>query len=131
MDSYHRALQLFASNYVKSVDKFCRSFPDLAHLVDKPNTHRLLELSLHTSPLFNHLLYVCELVFESAHQPLKNFLSRNHTLNSHIYSVHLVLARDWMIRLWSLWRIYKDDNESDKSKHYACLLYTSPSPRDA
>ena len=121
MDSYHRALQLFASNYVKSVDKFCMSFPDLARLVDKPNTHRLLELSLHTIPLFNHLMYVCELVFESAHQPLKFFLSRNTTLNSHIYSVQLIIAKDWLQRIWPLWHLHRNSKESTTNRHLALI----------
>lgn len=121
MNNYHRALQVLAANFVKSVAKFSKSYPSLAREVDLPNTHRLLELAYHTIPRFNHILYVCELVFESAHQPLKFFLSRNLTLNSHIYSVHLVLARDWLIRIWSLWSMYRDENESEKIRHHALI----------
>jgi len=118
---YHKSLQLFAINFVKSVQKFHTHFPDLSHHVDRPNVHRLLELAFHTIPLFNHILYVCELVFESAHQPLKFYLSRNHGLGSHVYAVQNILAKDWLIRLWSLWKIYMDESESKDSRYHALL----------
>ena len=121
MDAYHNALQVLACNFVKSVNKFYESFPSLACHVDRPNAHRLLELVSHTIPTFNHIAYICELVFESAHQPLKYFLSRNHTLHSHIYSVHLNLAKDWLVRIWSTWHIYRDEHEEKKSRDAALL----------
>ena len=117
---YHRHLKILAANFVKSVDKFHRTYPNLATHVDIPNLQWLLELVQHTIPLFNHISYVCELVFEAAHQPLKYFLSRNCTLNSHVYSVNLVLAKDWMIRILQLWQLYNNERES---KHYRqCAL---------
>lgn len=121
MGRFHTALQLLACNFVKAVDKFNATCPSLASYVDRPNTHRLLELVFHTIPAFNHLAYICELVFESAHQPLKFFLSRNHTLNSHIYSVQLNLAKDWLIRVWSTWRMYTDEQEETNLKTTALL----------
>lgn len=121
LTNYHRCLKVLAANFVKAVDKFSRQYPDLSHHVDRPNAHRLLELAQHTIPTYNHITYVCELVFESAHQPLKFFLSRNHSLRSHIYAVQLVLAKDWLIRVWSLWSIHTDPNESDRDKHFALM----------
>lgn len=121
MHLYHRSLQILASNFVKSVRTFSKSYSELSRHVDKPNIHRLLELVQHTIPTFNHVAYICELVFESAHQPLKFFLSRNHTLNSHIHSVQLILAKDWMVRLWCLWCIHKDNSESSEYRQYAFL----------
>ena len=119
INSYHRSLQVLASNFIKSADRFIRSFPHLACHIDRPNMHRILELAYHTIPLYNHIRFICELVFESSHQPLKFYLSRNHSLNSHIYAVQLVLAKDWMVRLWSLWTLYRDNSESKAHKHYA------------
>lgn len=121
MNAYHRSLQIMSANFVKSADKFIRKYPDLACYIDRPNLHRLLELTHHTLPLFNHIAYICELVFESSHQPLKFFLSRNHSINSHIYSVQLVLAKDWMVRVWQLWRLYRDENEQPRDKKYAFI----------
>ena len=113
MTKYHGTLQKLARNFVKSVNRFCSKYPELGSHVDKPNTHRLLELSIHTIPRFNHISYVCELVFESAHQPLKFYLSRNNTLNSHVHSVQLILAKDWLQRVWALWTLHRDDSETD------------------
>ena len=119
--SIHRSLQVLAANFVKSVDKFVRSNPELACHIDRPNVHRMMELAYHTIPLLNHISYFCELVFESAHQPLKFYLSLNHTLRSHIYAVQLVLAKDWLICLWSLWTIHIDDTESPLNRHTALV----------
>lgn len=94
MGSYHRSLQVLACNFVKSSNRFINAYPALGCHIDRPNIHRLLELSYQTIPLFNHVSYIYELVFESSHQPLKFYLSRNHTLSSHIYAVHLILAKD-------------------------------------
>ena len=119
MSQYHKSLYLLASNFVKSVESYSSQYPDYAKFVDRPNTHRLLELALHTIPMFDNVNYVCELVFESTHQPLKFFLSRNHTAKSHIYSVQLMLARDWLVRIWSLWQIFNSKEESASTKRFA------------
>ena len=121
MGMYHRMLQILAANFVKAVNEYNKIYPGLAVHVDKPNIHRVLELFQHTVPLFNHLVFICELVFESAHQPLKYFLSRNHTLGSHIYAVQLVLAKDWLVRLSCLWNIYRDINETTSDRHHAFM----------
>lgn len=121
MADYHRLLQVSAANFVKSIDSFVMSYPELGCHVDRPNAHRVLELVHHTIPLFNHVTFVCELVFEAAHQPLKFFLSRNTTLNSHLHAVQLVLAKDWMVRLWSLWRLHKEETETPHYRELALI----------
>ena len=113
---YHSVLHILASNYVKAVDRYAKKNPDLRKEVDQPNTHRLLELTAHTIPQYGHIFFVCELVFEAAHQPLKFFLSRNTTSNSHLFAVHVVLAKDRIIRLWSLWSIYSSESERAHAK---------------
>lgn len=119
MSTYHRSLSIMSKNFVKSVDKYVKAHPEYRSLVDRPNTHRLLELTTHTIPLYSHVLFVTELVFESSHQPLKYFLSRNHLSNSHIYSVNLVLVRDWLIRLAALWSIHSSSTESGDMRNAA------------
>ena len=48
-------------------------------MLDKPNFHRLLELYQHSIAAFGHVSLFQELVFETAHQPLKRSVSRgNH-----------------------------------------------------
>lgn len=119
--TYHTSLHTLASNFVKSVNAYALSYPDMGCHVDRPNTHRLLELTMHTLPAFTHISNVCELVFESAHQPLKYYLSRNHTSRSHIYSVQLMLARDWLVRIWCLWSIHTSTTESQRAKEDAMI----------
>ena len=84
MASYHRALNILSANFVKSADRFIKSNHQLSYHIDLLNLHRILELARHTILLFNNFGYVCELVFESSHQPLKFHLSWNHTPNSHV-----------------------------------------------
>lgn len=121
MHLYHNTLQRMASNFVKSVHTYCKSYPTLSSHIDRPNVHRLLELVIHTIPAYNHVSYICELVYESAHQPLKFYLSRNHSANSHIYAVQLILAKDWIVRLWCLWKIHCDARETDKYRKVALV----------
>lgn len=123
--SYHHLLQRIAANFAKAVHKYCKSYPSLAGHIDRPNVHRLLELAIHTIPNYNHLCYICELVYESAHQPLKYFLSRNHTSGSHLNALHHILAKDWLVRVWCLWRIHTSTTENDADKQFAliCLIY--------
>ena len=118
---YHTALHRIASNFVNSVDRYVQKNPKLGRFVDRPNTYRLIELTVHTLPLYNHLLYVCELVFEAAHQPLKFLLSRNNTANSHINSVQVILVKDWLQRIWTLWSIWKS-SESDAHDRTSAML---------
>ena len=38
-----------------------------------------------------------------------------------MYAVQLVLAKDWLIRIISLWRIYRDQNESERYRDVALV----------
>lgn len=118
---YHNTLHTIASNFVKAVNKYAKQHPTLGKYVDRPNTHRLLELTAHTIPLFSHVYFVCELVFESSHQPLKFFLSRNYSSGSHMQSVYMILAKDWLIRLWSLWSIANSEKTEPATKETAMM----------
>ena len=120
---YLSALHTSASNFVKATNKYVNIYPALGKYVDRPNTHRLLEFTVHMLPLFSHIYFVCELVFESGHQPLKFYLSRNHTSNSHIQSVYLLLAKDWLVRIWNLWCIVKAEGVDEQEKETAMLVF--------
>ena len=100
--SYHNVLFKITCNFVNAVDKYVIKYPHFGKYVDRPNTHRVLELTLHTLPSFHHLNFVTELVFEDTHQPLKFLLSRNLTSNGHIQSVQVILLKDWIYRIWCL-----------------------------
>ena len=61
--------------------------------------HRLVELYAHTLPAFGHVGHFQELLFETAHQPLKRGIKRSNNRDPHIYAVQAVLANDWETRL--------------------------------
>lgn len=97
-----------ATSFVKKVRDLCTTSSVIRSKLDRPNTHRLLELYCSTIPHFSHALFFADMGFESNHQPLKSALSRDTNINSHISSVYHVLARDWFSRvcehstMWSI-----------------------------
>lgn len=113
---YHQILQRVELNFFKSVNTYCKLHPDLAKHRDGPNVHRILELAVHNIPKYNHISSICESVYEAAYQPLKCFLSRTHTASSHHHAVQLILAKDWLVRFFALWRIYESEQENDDNE---------------
>jgi hypothetical protein len=63
--------------------------------LNKPNVHRLLELYTHTIPAFGHSRHVQELLFETAHQPLKRAISRSNQRDPKIHAVTATFAKFW------------------------------------
>jgi hypothetical protein len=61
--------------------------------------HRLLELYTLTIHTFGHSRHVQELLFETAHQPLKRAFFRSNQLDPHIHAVNATIANDWECRL--------------------------------
>lgn len=121
MKIYHTALQQLASNYMKSVNRFCTKYSDLVSIIDKPNTHQILELSFHTIFCYNRIWYICELVFKSAHQPLKFDHSRNTFRNSHVYFIHMILTKEWLLRIWELWHIHVNKIETEDDRKHGLI----------
>lgn len=55
----------------------------LGYLFDMPNIQMFLEHVYHNIPTFGHIRVISEVLFESIHQTLKQFMRRNpHTLNT-------------------------------------------------
>lgn len=102
---YHNAMYRLSINVVNAVDRYVKRNMSFGKFVDHPNIRRLLELTTHTLPLYLHLHFVCEMVFDSAHHPLKFLLSRNNTSNSHLNSVQDILIKDWMKQILVLLEI--------------------------
>jgi hypothetical protein len=89
-----------AVKYISALHKFCvRDNGVVAKYLNKPNVHRLLELYTHTIPAFGHCRHVQELLFETAHQPLKRAITRSNQRDPHIHAVTATLANDWECRL--------------------------------
>jgi hypothetical protein len=90
----------FAVKYISVLHELCvRENGVVAKYLNKPNVHRLLELYTHTIPAFGHCRHVQELLFETAHQPLKRAISRSNQRDPHIHAVTATLANDWECRL--------------------------------
>ena len=68
-------------------------------ILDKPNVHRLLELCVHTIPVFGHAKHVTELVLENAHQNFKTFFEMNPHCNAHLSGMDRTLRRDFLSRI--------------------------------
>jgi hypothetical protein len=90
----------FAVDYVLRLHELCVRDEDVAekHL-NKPNVHRLIELHTHTIPSFGHCRHVQELLFKTAHQPLKGAITSSNQREPQISAVTATLANDWETRL--------------------------------
>ena len=107
---YYRDLRLLAEEYIIELEKFCDNYPQYSKNLDKPNVHRMIELYMHTVVVFGHALFISEMLFEAAHQPLKFSLSKNTSKNAHITAVHHSLLRDWLTRLLEVLKMKSIDN---------------------
>ena len=114
---YLTQLKQMSKEYVSSVDHFCTTSEIGKAKLDKPNLHRLVELYEHSIPAFGHVREFMELIFESAHQPLKRSIARSNNRDSHIFAMEQCVGNDWQGRIASLSR---ELNESSSSrKHQA------------
>ena len=113
--AYVASLQAMAARYVSAVNSFCGKYPEVGSVLDKPNLHRLLELYSHTIPAFGHVSHVQELVFETAHQPLKRCISRGNHQNAETSAVEHCMGNDWQSRLALLHHFMNSPNEYERS----------------
>lgn len=99
---YYTALQHLATKFIVEVSAFCCAHPDKKQLIDRPNVHRLLELVVHTVPLYGHASLVGEMLFESMHQPLKRSLSKDTSPHAHNSAIIHAVCHDWLHRIAEL-----------------------------
>jgi hypothetical protein len=85
-----------AVEYVGRIHELCARNKDVTgkHR-NKINMHRLIELYTHKIPSFGHCRHVQELLFETAHQPLKRTITRSNQRDKQISAVSTTLANDW------------------------------------
>lgn len=88
-----------ACRYVKELDEVCKLSSKLCEILDKPNVHRLIELYAHTIPAYGHVKHITELLFESAHQPLKRGITNSNHSSPQVAAVYAALQNDWESRL--------------------------------
>jgi hypothetical protein len=88
-----------ACDYLRALNRMCTASDEARRHLDKPNVHRLLELFVHTLPALGHLHHIQELVFETAHQPLKRAMRGSNYRSEQLFAVNAALASDWESRL--------------------------------
>ena len=72
-----------------------------ANMLDKPNGHRLLELFIHTVPLFGSLKFIEELILEKAHHSVKNAVDMSNMKNEQVQAMNDYLHYGLVCRLKS------------------------------
>ena len=107
-ESYFKRLRYFAVTYTSHVAKTMLQNGDKSTLTDRPNSHRLIELALHTVPLFGHGKIVSELVLELTHAFFKAWFRSNTHSNAHISGVDLFSTRIWSSNVFILYHMWKN-----------------------
>jgi hypothetical protein len=80
---------------IKDLNDFCRISEDARRHLDKQNVHRLIVLRVNTIAAFGHVHHFQELVFETAHQPVKRGMQKPNHRDKHVFSVGACLESDW------------------------------------
>ena len=84
--------------------------------LDRPMAHRLMELVMSTVPIYGHALLCSELILEHTHQIFKRWLLTNTHTDGHLTGMEKALARDWMWRLSSLYKIWTHGDGRTKAQ---------------
>jgi hypothetical protein len=89
-----------ATAYVDQLQALSARDPErVGRYLKKPNVHSLIELYVHTIPAFGHVRRVQELLFETAHQPLKRAICRSNMRDPQVTAVEATLSNNWETRL--------------------------------
>ena len=99
---YHTDMLSLVNKLLEAIQEECKTSAVVKKRLDRPNTHRIIELYRNTIPLFTHVLFCLDMGFERNHQPLKAALLRNTNEDSHISAVYKSLGQDWFGRLSEL-----------------------------
>ena len=111
---YLARLQKLANEYTEEVGKHMRKYGESAVLNDRPNSHRLMELTVHTVPLFGHGKLTSELVLELTHAFFKSWFKDNTHDNSHITAVDHFVTRVWSVNLFILHNMWMRGTEEEQ-----------------
>lgn len=120
---YLQRLQKLAAEYTDEVGKHIRKYGVLSVLSDRPNSHRLLELAVHTIPLFGHGKLTSELVLELTHAFFKSWFKECHHASSHITAVDLFLSRIWSVNVFLLHHMWKNGTSDEQTLAFSNLLF--------
>ena len=103
------------TTYINAMNSYIAKVGRHGHELDKPNAHRLIELCVHTVPIFGHTLLVSELVLEMFHRGFKKWLETNPNHDAHVTAVEVALGRDWGARLYALHMYWSHGTEHEKN----------------
>ena len=120
--TYLGKLRDYAFAYSSGVDKHMRQFGDDAVLKDRPNSHRLIELAVHTVPLYGHGRLTSELILELTHAFFKSWFNQNTHNNSHITALNLFISRIWSSNLFVLYQMWQSNGKSTNSMSFHNLF---------
>jgi len=126
-EEYFRDLQKLAGDFLKQVDALIVAEVPWATCMDRPNIHRLLELVVHTVPLYGHIHHVADLTFEHKHQGLKQAYQRanNHDESNHHWGFRMDLLDSWKTRVCAAFRqISASDISPEELNASRVELYT-------
>jgi len=120
--TYYNELQTSARSYLREVNDFHIAHPTLGRLLDVPNLHRLLELTIHTIPRYGHIRNVSDLTFEHKHQSLKRSYNRGGgNQENHNWAVQSDITDEWKSSLVWAYATLRDNSISS----YRRRLYTN------
>jgi hypothetical protein len=120
------ALCQLSCRYVADLHSICSmSTNGVGRTLNKPNVDGILERYAHNLPAFGHLGHFQELLFETAHQPLKIGIKRSKNRDPHVYAVQAVLTNDWETsRALEISSVGKPDQWSDTTYNLIQRLLT-------
>lgn len=80
--------------------------------------HRLLEIAVHTVPLYYQTIFVSEIVFEGANQPLKSAFTRSSHPNAPLFDTRNGFSRHRLGMIGQVWRI---ESQPDQERRDSAL----------
>lgn len=119
---YQHELMRRTHRFLDSVRSYHARNPEMGRRLDKPITHRLLEVVSHTVPLYGHARLCSEMVCEHTHTQFKSWLSKSTHQDVHLVAMEKAIARDWLWRLSGLTRMWKEGNQHQRDQAEVGLL---------
>ncbi len=108
-------LQRYVKEYCKLVHELCKSNSSVWIILDKPNLHRLVELSVHTMPRIGNVKYGEELILEKSHQSMKRGIEHSNNKNAQLQAMNDYLIDTFLCRLKELVETYlKECDKKDE-----------------
>ena len=120
--AYFKRLRFYAVTYTTLVAKTMLHHGTESTLTDRPNSHRLIELAMHTIPLFGHGKIVSELVLELTHAFFKGWFRSNNHCSAHITGIDLFSTRIWSSNVFILHHMWKNGETSQRSTAFNNLF---------